>query len=154
VHIVASPPYPKWWQYAIFMITLKLKIEKAKLSHYTPWLRMVGGRYKLVLIHDLGTRWGLVVSVTPRLRLNLGEGRPGTHCTGGWVGLIAGLDTEARGITICPCRLCGFPFVGTMDETQIPWWRHWCLRAFFFMSCGDRGFALDCSSIQAVVRLS
>jgi hypothetical protein len=26
-----------------------------------------------------------------------GERTPGTHCTGGWVGLRAGLDTEARG---------------------------------------------------------
>jgi hypothetical protein len=28
--------------------------------------------------------------------LCLGERTPGTHCTGGWVGLRAGLDTEAR----------------------------------------------------------
>jgi hypothetical protein len=26
-----------------------------------------------------------------------GERTPGTHCTGGWVGLRAGLDTEVRG---------------------------------------------------------
>jgi hypothetical protein len=25
---------------------------------------------------------------------------PGTHCTGGWVGLRAGLDTEFRGIIL------------------------------------------------------
>jgi hypothetical protein len=29
---------------------------------------------------------------------------PGTHCTGGWVGLRAGLDTEARGKILCLCR--------------------------------------------------
>jgi hypothetical protein len=29
---------------------------------------------------------------------------PGTHYTGGWVGLKAGLDTEARGKILCPCR--------------------------------------------------
>jgi hypothetical protein len=29
---------------------------------------------------------------------------PGTHCTGGWVGLRAGLDTEDRGKILCPCR--------------------------------------------------
>jgi hypothetical protein len=29
---------------------------------------------------------------------------PGTHCTGGWVGPRAGLDTEARGKILCPCR--------------------------------------------------
>jgi hypothetical protein len=29
---------------------------------------------------------------------------PGTHCTGGWVGPRAGLDTEARGRILCPRR--------------------------------------------------
>jgi hypothetical protein len=29
---------------------------------------------------------------------------PGTHCTGGWVGPRAGLDTEVRGKIICLCR--------------------------------------------------
>jgi hypothetical protein len=33
-----------------------------------------------------------------------GEMTPGTHCTGGWVGPRAGLDTEARGKTLCPRR--------------------------------------------------
>jgi hypothetical protein len=30
------------------------------------------------------------------------ERTPGTHCTGGWVGLRAGLDTEVRGKILCP----------------------------------------------------
>jgi hypothetical protein len=30
------------------------------------------------------------------------ERTPGTHCTGGWVGLRAGLDTEARGKILLP----------------------------------------------------
>jgi hypothetical protein len=34
-----------------------------------------------------------------------GERTPGTHCTGGWVGPRAGLDTEARGRILYPC--CG-----------------------------------------------
>jgi hypothetical protein len=29
---------------------------------------------------------------------------PGTHCTGGWLGPRAGLDTEARGKSICLCQ--------------------------------------------------
>jgi hypothetical protein len=29
---------------------------------------------------------------------------PGTHCTGGWLGPRAGLDREARGKILCPCR--------------------------------------------------
>jgi hypothetical protein len=33
-----------------------------------------------------------------------GKDPPGTHCTGGWVGHRVGLDTEARGKILCPCR--------------------------------------------------
>jgi hypothetical protein len=33
-----------------------------------------------------------------------GERTPGFHCTGSWVGLRAGLDTEVRGKILCPCR--------------------------------------------------
>jgi hypothetical protein len=33
-----------------------------------------------------------------------GEMTSGTNCTGGWVGLRAGLDTEARGKILCPLR--------------------------------------------------
>jgi hypothetical protein len=45
---------------------------------------------------------GWVVSVTPRLRFTPGERTPCTHCTGGWVGRRAGLDTEARGKILSP----------------------------------------------------
>jgi hypothetical protein len=45
-----------------------------------------------------------VVSVTPRPRFTPEERTPGTHCTGGWVGPRAGLDTEARGKILFPCR--------------------------------------------------
>jgi hypothetical protein len=47
---------------------------------------------------------GWVVSVTPRLRFSPGERTPGTHCTGGWVGLTAGRDTETRGEMFCLCQ--------------------------------------------------
>jgi hypothetical protein len=39
---------------------------------------------------DLGARRGWVVSTTPRPLYP--RERPGTHCTGGWVGPTAGLD--------------------------------------------------------------
>jgi hypothetical protein len=58
----------------------------------------------LLLIHDPGTIWGWVVSVTPRPRFTPGKRNPGTHCTGGWVGPRAGLDTEDRGKILCLCR--------------------------------------------------
>jgi hypothetical protein len=47
---------------------------------------------------------GWVVSVTPRPRFDPRGKDPGTNCTGGWVGLRAGLDTETRGKILCPCR--------------------------------------------------
>ena len=43
---------------------------------------------------NLGTRWGWVVNTTPRLPLP--RERSGTHCTGGWVGLGAGLDRRGK----------------------------------------------------------
>ena len=39
-------------------------------------------------------RWGWVVSTTPRLLYP--RERPGTHCTGGWVGHRAGLDGHGK----------------------------------------------------------
>jgi hypothetical protein len=50
----------------------------------------------LLLILDLGTRWGWVVSVKPRPRFSPSERTPGTHWIGGWMGLRIGLDIEAR----------------------------------------------------------
>jgi hypothetical protein len=49
-----------------------------------------GSRGTALLILDLGTRRGWVLSTTPRLLYPLE--RPGTHCTGGWVGTRATLD--------------------------------------------------------------
>jgi hypothetical protein len=59
---------------------------------------------QLLLTPGLGTRWGWVVSVTPRPLFTPGERTPSTHCTGGWVGPRAGLDTEVRGKFVCLCR--------------------------------------------------
>jgi hypothetical protein len=56
------------------------------------------------LILDLGTRWGWLVSGTPRPRFSPGERTPGTHCRGGWVGPRAGLDTDAKGKIPFLCR--------------------------------------------------
>jgi hypothetical protein len=75
-----------------------------KQSLYTPWRRLGGEEVELLHIHDLGTRWGWVVSITPGAALYPRGRDPGTHCTGGWVGPRAGLDTEARGKILCPRR--------------------------------------------------
>jgi hypothetical protein len=56
-------------------------------------MEALGGRGGIAPTHSR------VVSITPRSRFT-----PGTHCTGGWVGPRAGLDTEVRGKILCPCR--------------------------------------------------
>jgi hypothetical protein len=43
-----------------------------------------------------------VVSVTPQPRFTPGERTTGTHCTGGWVGPRAGLDTQVRETILSP----------------------------------------------------
>jgi hypothetical protein len=63
-----------------------------------------GEEVYLLLIHDLGTSWGGVVRFTPRPRFYPRGRTRGTHWTGAWVRPRAGLDTEARGKILCPCR--------------------------------------------------
>jgi hypothetical protein len=46
----------------------------------------------------------VVVSVTPRPRFTPGENTPGIHWIGEWMGLRAGLDTEAKGKVLYLCR--------------------------------------------------
>jgi hypothetical protein len=46
----------------------------------------------------------LVVSVTLRPRFTPRERTLGTHWIGGWVGLRAGLDTEAKGEVLLSAR--------------------------------------------------
>jgi hypothetical protein len=54
------------------------------------------------LIHDLDTRWGEWSASRHGRALPPGERTPGTHCTGGWVGFRAGLDTEDKGKILSP----------------------------------------------------
>jgi hypothetical protein len=74
------------------------------VSRYTPWRGMGERRYSSYSYLTSATRWGWVVSVTPRPRFTPGERTPGTHWIGGWVGLSAGVDAGARRKILCPCR--------------------------------------------------
>jgi hypothetical protein len=58
------------------------------------WRRLKGEwRYSSTIL-DLSTRWSWVLSFTPgRFTPTLGKDPPGTHWTGGQMGLRAGLDT-------------------------------------------------------------
>jgi hypothetical protein len=47
---------------------------------------------------------GWVVSITPRPHFTPGNGPLGTYWWGAWVGIRAGLDTEARGEILYICR--------------------------------------------------
>jgi hypothetical protein len=71
------------------MGTLLYNSVKVKVPHNRPESPEVGRGIPLLFL-DLGARSGWVVSTKPRPPYP--RERPGTHCTGGWVGLRAGLD--------------------------------------------------------------
>jgi hypothetical protein len=99
--VMGWPPEP-WNGFSSCNLLLKSK-KKVKQSRYTPWRRLGERRY-IALTHSRPQHWMVwVVSVTPRPSFTPGERTPSTHCTGGWVGLSAGLDTEARGKLLCLC---------------------------------------------------
>jgi hypothetical protein len=69
-------------------------VYSKKVKLYRHVMQATKGREYLLLVLDLGRRWG-EWSRHGRA-LSPEESTPGTHWTGGWVGLRAGLDTEAR----------------------------------------------------------
>jgi hypothetical protein len=83
-------------------VSLATYLTKHMLSFFIP--RSLAFRSGRTLILNLGTRWGWVVSVTPRPRFTSGERTPGTHWIGSWMGPRAGLDGGARRKILCPFR--------------------------------------------------
>src|SRR5215469_4623858 len=67
-----------------------LDAGKGKVNPYTGLVALRGSRGIALLILNLSTRRGWVVSTTPRPLYP--RERPGTHCRGGWVGPRDGLD--------------------------------------------------------------
>jgi hypothetical protein len=79
-------------------------IKKVKQSRYTPWRRFGGEEYSSYSFSTSALDGGEWSASSPGRALAPGERTPGTHCSGGWVGPRAGLDTEDRGKILCPCR--------------------------------------------------
>jgi hypothetical protein len=81
------------------------KSKSKAVPRYTPWRRLGGERrynsYSFTTSALDGGEWS---ASRPGRALPPEKGPPGTHCTGGWVGPRAGLDTEDRGKILCPCR--------------------------------------------------
>jgi hypothetical protein len=75
-----------------------------KQSSYTPWRRLGGEEYSSYSFTTSALVRGEWSASRPGRDLPPGERTPGTHCTGGCVGPRAGLDTEARGKILYPCR--------------------------------------------------
>jgi hypothetical protein len=76
--------------------------EKVKQSRYTPWRRLGGEEYSSYSFSTSALDGGEWLASRPGRAFTPGERNPGTHCTGGWVGPRAGLDTEARGKILFP----------------------------------------------------
>jgi hypothetical protein len=79
--------------------------KKVKQSRCTPWRRLGGDEvYSSYSFSTSALDGGEWSASHPGRALTPGERTPGTHCTGGWVGPRAGLDTEVRGKILCPRR--------------------------------------------------
>jgi hypothetical protein len=74
--------------------------KKVNQSRYTPWWRLGERKYSsysfLTSALDGSGKRHAPAALCPE------ERTPGTHCTGGWVGLRAGLDTEVTGNILFP----------------------------------------------------
>jgi hypothetical protein len=93
--IIFSEQYNSWSSYSRkFSPLLILKSPKEKKSKAVPLHAMVAPTHS----------WPQGVSGQCHAPAALcpGERTPGTHCTGGWVGLRAGLDTDVREKSFAP----------------------------------------------------
>jgi hypothetical protein len=67
---------------------------RVKQSRYIPEQAQRVDKGIALPFRDLGARRGCAVSITPRPLYS--QERPGTHCTGGWVGPRADLDVNEK----------------------------------------------------------
>jgi hypothetical protein len=78
--------------------------KKVKQSLYTPWRRLGERRYSSYSFSTSVLDGGEWSASRPGRAFTPWERTPGTHCTGGWVGPRADLDTEDRGKILCSRR--------------------------------------------------
>jgi hypothetical protein len=92
---IISNPYVLYiHDLTLFDDTFKIALGKAKQSRYTPcgdWGERRYSSYSFTASAQDGGEWS---TSRPCCAFTPGERTPGTHCTGGWVGPRAGLDTE------------------------------------------------------------
>jgi hypothetical protein len=74
------------------------------VSRYTPWRRLGERSYSSYSFSTSALDGGEWSASRPGRAFTPGERTPGAHCTGGWVGPRAGLDSEARGKILCLYR--------------------------------------------------
>jgi hypothetical protein len=96
--------YPAKWRhaYTICKLLTDWYVKKLKLSHYTPRRRLGKKRYSSYSFTTSALDTGEWSASRPCRGLSPWKGPSGTHCTGGWVGPRAGLDTEVRGKILSP----------------------------------------------------
>jgi hypothetical protein len=112
--------------YSLIDIQLSLlayNVKGKKPSRYTPWRRWGGEEYNSYSFLTSALDGGEWSASRPGRAFTPGEWTPGLHCTGGWVGPRAGLDTKARGKILCPCRGLnpGRPVVQTIVRHYTDW---------------------------------
>jgi hypothetical protein len=81
-------------------VQARIKV-KVKLPRYFHGGDKGEGRYSSYSLTSTPDR---VSNIMPQLRSTPKERTPGTHWIGGWLGLRAGLDTDARGKILCLSR--------------------------------------------------
>jgi hypothetical protein len=131
---------------AEFKFKLLLKCKKVNLSHHTPCRRLGERRYSSCSFSTSALDGGKWLASRPR------RGRtPGTHCTGGWVGPRAGLDTEVRGKISCLCQGSNLdlPVVQSVVRHYTDWTTRLLLLLFLLLllpsSSSSSSFVLDCN---------
>jgi hypothetical protein len=140
--------------YYHYIILQNTKCEKIitllnlKLSHYTP-RGCLGGRYSSYSFSTSALDGGGRSASRPGPHFSPGEKTPGTHCTGGWVGPRAGLDTEARGKILSPLPGIDPRSPGRPARSQTLYWLRYAAHLTLLLQFPSQNFDL---SIQSLTR--